>query len=42
MPSFRDEDYFLIGKLYRKDGSTEWIDSKHKKGRPTTKNKGTK
>ena len=41
MPSFRDEDYFLIGKLYRKDGSTEWIDSKHKKGRPKNKKKGT-
>ena len=37
MPRFQDEDYFLIGKLYRKDGSTDWIDNKHKAGRPKTK-----
>ena len=41
MPSFRDEDYFLIGKLYRKDCSTEWIDSMHMKGRPKNKKNGT-
>ena len=39
LPVLQDEDYFLIGKLYRKDGSTEWIDNKHKKGRPKKKGK---
>ena len=40
MPRFQEEDYFLIGKLYRKDGNTDWIDNKHKPGRPRTKKKG--
>jgi len=25
MPTMTAEDYFLIGKLYAKDGSTDWI-----------------
>ena len=41
LPVLQDEDYFLIGKLYRKDGNTDWIDNRHVKGRKTKK-KGTK
>jgi len=25
MPTMTAEDYFLIGKLYAKDGTTDWI-----------------
>jgi len=34
MPVLAADDYYLIGKLYAKDGSVDWITPKGKVGRP--------
>jgi len=34
MPVLAADDYFLIGKLFAKDGSTDWVTPKGKVGRP--------
>jgi len=34
MPTMAADDYFLVGKLYAKDGNTDWIAKKGKVGRP--------
>ena len=35
MPTLHADDYFLIGKLYADDGSTDWLTPVQKVGRPT-------